>query len=149
MKVILTDNIVRVGVKGDLVDVKPGYFRNYLDPQGLAVKATKENMEELEKMREELKKEEAENRKAAEALKEKIEALSVEQKVRVGEDGKLFGSVTNKDIAEALAEKGIEIDRKRIEEVEKINGVGEFVINARLYEGVNADLKVIVVAEVE
>ena len=71
MKVILTDNIVRVGVKGDLVDVKPGYFRNYLDPQGLAVKATKENMEELEKMREELKKEEAENRKAAEALKEK------------------------------------------------------------------------------
>ena len=149
MKVILTDNIVRVGVKGDLVDVKPGYFRNYLDPQGLAVKATKENMEELEKMGEELKKEEAENRTAAEALKEKIEALSVEQKVRVGEDGKLFGSVTNKDIAEALAEQGIELDRKRIEEVEKIDGVGEFVINARLYEGVNADLKVIVVAEVE
>ena len=149
MKVILTDNIVRVGVKGDLVDVKPGYFRNYLDPQGLAVKATKENMEELEKMREELKKEEAENRKAAEALKEKIEALSVEQKVRVGEDGKLFGSVTNKDIAEALAKEGIEIDRKRIEEVEKIDGLGEFVLNARLYEGVNADLKVIVVAEVE
>ena len=106
-------------------------------------------MEELEKMREELKKEEAENRKAAEALKEKIEALSVEQKVRVGEDGKLFGSVTNKDLAEALAEQGIELDRKRIEEVEKIDGVGEFVINARLYEGVNADLKVIVVAEVE
>lgn len=149
MKVILKDNIVRVGVKGDLVDVKPGYFRNYLDPQGFAVKATKENMEELEKMREELKKEEAENRKAAEALKEKIEALSVEQKVRVGEDGKLFGSVTNKDIAEALAGQGIELDRKRIEEVEKIDGVGEFVINARLYEGVNADLKVIVVAEVE
>ena len=149
MKVILTDNIVRVGVKGDLVDVKSGYFRNYLDPQGLAVKATKENMEELEKMRDQLKKEEAENRKAAEALKEKIEALSVEQKVRVGEDGKLFGSVTNKDIAEALAGQGIELDRKRIEEVEKIDGVGEFVINARLYEGVNADLKVIVVAEVE
>ena len=149
MKVILKDNIVRVGVKGDLVDVKPGYFRNYLDPQGLAVKATKENMEELEKMREELKKEEAENRKAAEALKEKIENLTIEQKVRVGEDGKLFGSVTNKDIAEALAGQGIELDRKRIEEVEKIDGVGEFVINARLYEGVNADLKVIVVAEVE
>ena len=149
MKVILTDNIVRVGVKGDLVDVKSGYFRNYLDPQGLAVKATKENMEELEKMRDQLKKEEAENRKAAEALKEKIEGLTVEQKVRVGEDGKLFGSVTNKDIAEALAEKGIELDRKRIEEVEKIDGLGEFVINARLYEGVNAELKVNVVAEVE
>ena len=147
MKVILTDNIVRVGVKGDLVDVKPGYFRNYLDPQGLAVKATKENMEELEKMREELKKEEAENRKAAEALKEKIEALTITKQVRVGEDDKLFGSVTNKDIAESLAEEGIEIDRKRIEGVEKIEGLGEFVLNARLYEGVNADLKVNVVAE--
>ena len=147
MKVILTDNIVRVGVKGDLVDVKPGYFRNYLDPQGLAVKATKDNMDELEKMREQLKAEEAENRKEAEALKEKIEALTIEQKVRVGEDGKLFGSVTNKDIAESLAEEGIEIDRKRIEGVENIEGLGEFVLNARLYEGVNADLKVNVVAE--
>ena len=149
MKVILTDNIVRVGVKGDLVDVKAGYFRNYLDPQGLAVKATKENMEELEKMREQLKAEEAENRKEAEALKEKIEALTLTKKVRAGEDGKLFGSVTNKDIAESLAKEGIEIDRKRIEQVEKINGLGEFVLNARLYEGVNADLKVNVVAEVE
>ena len=149
MKVILTDNIVRVGVKGDLVDVKPGYFRNYLDPQGKAVKATKENMAELEKMREELRKEEAENRKEAEALKEKIEALTIEKTVRVGEDGKLFGSVTNKDIAESLAEEGIEIDRKRIEDVEQIDGVGGFTLNARLYEGVNADLKVNVVAEVE
>ncbi|WP_105301996.1 50S ribosomal protein L9 [Anaerococcus marasmi] len=147
MKVILTDNIVRVGVKGDLVDVKPGYFRNYLDPQGKAVKATKENMAELEKMREELRAEEAENRKEAEALKEKIEALTITKKVRVGEDDKLFGSVTNKDIAESLAEEGIEIDRKRIEGVEKIEGLGEFVLNARLYEGVNADLKVNVVAE--
>lgn len=147
MKVILTDNIVRVGVKGDLVDVKPGYFRNFLDPQGKAVKATKENMAELEKMREELKKEEAENRKEAEALKEKIEALTITKEVRVGEDDKLFGSVTNKDIAESLAEEGIEIDRKRIEGVEKIEGLGEFVLNARLYEGVNADLKVNVVAE--
>ena len=147
MKVILTDNIVIVGVKGDLVDVKPGYFRNFLDPQGKAVKATKENMAELEKMREELKKEEAENRKEAEALKEKIEALTITKQVRVGEDDKLFGSVTNKDIAESLAEEGIEIDRKRIEGVEKIEGLGEFVLNARLYEGVNADLKVNVVAE--
>ena len=106
-------------------------------------------MEELEKMRDQLKKEEAENRKAAEALKEKIEALTIEQKVRVGEDGKLFGSVTNKDLADALAKEGIEIDRKRIEEIEKIDGVGEFVLNARLYEGVNADLKVNVVAEAE
>ncbi|MDO5047884.1 MAG: 50S ribosomal protein L9 [Anaerococcus sp.] len=149
MKVILTDNIVRVGVKGDLVDVKPGYFRNYLDPQGKAVKATKENMAELEKMREQLRAEEAENRKIAEEKKEKIEATTITKKVRVGEDGKLFGSITNKDLAEALEENGIEVDRKRIEDVETIDGLGEFEINVRLYEGVNANLKVNVEAEAE
>ena len=149
MKVILTDNIVRVGVKGDLVDVKPGYFRNYLNPQGLAVEATKKNMAELEEMQAQLKAEEAENRKEAEELKEKIEAITITQRVNVGEDGKLFGSVTNKDIAEALAEQGIEIDRKRIENVEKIDGAGEFELNVRLYPEINANLKVEVVAEVQ
>ena len=149
MKVILKDNIVRVGVKGDLVDVKPGYFRNYLNPQGLAVEATKKNMAELEEMQAQLKAEEAENRKEAEELKEKIEALTITQRVNVGEDGKLFGSVTNKDIAEALEEKGVEVDRKRIEDVEKIDGAGEFELNVRLYPEVNANLKVEVVAEVQ
>ena len=149
MRVILTDNIVRVGVKGDLVDVKPGYYRNYLNPQGLAVEANKKNMAELEEMQAKLKEEEAQNRKEAEELKEKIEALTITQKVNVGEDGKLFGSVTNKDLAEALAEQGIEIDRKRIEGVETIEGTGEFNLNVRLYPEVNADLKVEVVAEVE
>lgn len=149
MKVILKDNIVRVGVKGDLVDVKPGYFRNYLNPQGLAVEATKKNMAELEEMQAQLKAEEAENRKEAEELKEKIESITITQRVNVGEDGKLFGSVTNKDIAEALAEQGIEIDRKRIENVEKIDGAGEFELNVRLYPEINANLKVEVVAEVQ
>ena len=149
MKVILTDNIVRVGVKGDLVDVKPGYYRNYLNPQGLAVEANKKNMAELEEMQAKLKEEEAQNRKEAEELKEKIEALIITQKVNVGEDGKLFGSVTNKDLAEALAEQGIEIDRKRIEGVEAIEGTGEFKLNVRLYPEINAELKVEVVAEVE
>ena len=147
MKVILTDNIVRVGLKGDLVDVKPGYFRNYLNPQGLAVVANKKNMAELEEMQAQLKAEEAENRKEAEELKEKIEALTLTQKVNVGEDGKLFGSITNKDLAESLAENGIEVDRKRIEGLEKIEGTGEFTLNVRLYPEVNADLKVEVVAE--
>ena len=149
MKVILTDNIVRVGVKGDLVDVKPGYFRNYLNPQGLAVEANKKNMAELEKMQAKLKEEEAQNRREAEELKAKIEGLTITQKVNVGEDGKLFGSVTNKSLAEALAENGIEIDRKRIENVESIKSVGEYELNVRLYPEVNANLKVEVVAEAE
>ena len=147
MKVILKDNIVRVGVKGDLVDVKPGYFRNYLNPQGLAVEANKKNMAELEEMQAKLKEEEAQNRKEAEELKEKIEALTITQRVNVGEDGKLFGSVTNKDLAESLEKEGIQIDRKRIENVESIDGIGEFNLNIRLYPEINADLKVEVIAE--
>ena len=106
-------------------------------------------MAELEEMQAQLKAEEAENRKEAEELKEKIEAITITQRVNVGEDGKLFGSVTNKDIAEALAEQGIEIDRKRIENVEKIDGAGEFELNVRLYPEINANLKVEVVAEVQ
>ena len=106
-------------------------------------------MAQLEQMQEKLRAEEAENRKEAEAVKEKIEALTITQKVRVGEDGKLFGSVTNKDLADALAKEGVELDRKRIEDVEKIEGVGEFDLNVRVYEGVNANLKVEVVAEEE
>ena len=98
-------------------------------------------------MQAKLKEEEAKNRKEAEELKEKIEALTLTQKVNVGEDGKLFGSITNKDIAASLAENGIEVDRKRIEGLEKIEGTGEFTLNVRLYPEVNADLKVEVVAE--
>lgn len=149
MKVILTDDVKSIGKKGEVVNVKTGYFRNFLIPAGKAIEATKENMAELKKLQDKMKAEEAENRKKAEAIKEKIEGLTLTKKVRTGEDGKLFGSVTNKDIAQALKEEGIDLDRKKIEGVEKIIGLGEFVLNAKLFEGVNANLKVNVVSEAE
>jgi large subunit ribosomal protein L9 len=146
MKVILTEDVIRVGKRGELINVKPGYFRNYLLPNNLAVIADKENIKKLEAMQEQLKAEEAETRKKAEELKEVIDKESVTIKVQAGEEGKLFGSVTNKDIAEALAEKDIEVDRKRITLEKEVDAVGEYVANIRLYTDVNASLKVIVEA---
>ncbi|MGO3018226.1 MAG: 50S ribosomal protein L9 [Anaerococcus sp.] len=147
MKVILTENVVRVGKKGELINVKPGYFRNYLKPNDLAVIADKENIKKLEAMQAELKAEEEKNRKLAEDLKEKIEADSVTVKVKAGEEGKLFGSVTNKDVAEALAKKDIEVDRKKISFENDIESVGEYTANIRLFPEIVANLKVVVEEE--
>ena len=147
MKVILTENVVRVGKKGELINVKPGYFRNYLKPNDLAVIADKENIKKLEAMQAELKAEEEKNRKLAEDLKEKIEADSVTVKVKAGEEGKLFGSVTNKDVAEALAKKDIEVDRKKISFENDIESVGEYTANIRLFPEIVANLKVLVEEE--
>lgn len=147
MKVILTENVVRVGKKGELINVKSGYFRNYLLPNNLAVIADKENIKKLEAMQAELKAEEEKNRAIAMENKEKIEADSVTIKVMAGEEGKLFGSVTNKDVADALEEKGIEVDKKRISFENEIETVGEYKANIRLFPEVVAELKVLVEEE--
>ncbi|MDD7463607.1 MAG: 50S ribosomal protein L9 [Anaerococcus sp.] len=147
MKVILTENVVRVGKKGELINVKPGYFRNYLLPNNLAVVADKENIKKLEAMQAEIKAEEEKNRAIAMENKEKIEADSVTIKVMAGEEGKLFGSVTNKDVADALEEKGIEVDKKRISFENEIETVGEYKANIRLFPEVVAELKVLVEEE--
>ncbi|MDD7305773.1 MAG: 50S ribosomal protein L9 [Peptoniphilaceae bacterium] len=147
MKVILTENVVRVGKKGELINVKTGYFRNYLLPNNLAVVADKENMAKFEAMQAQLKAEEEKNRAEAEKTKSKIEENSVSIKVKAGEEGKLFGSVTNKDIAEALLEKGIEVDKKKISLEEDIVKTGQYKANIRLFPEVIAELKVLVEAE--
>lgn len=149
MKVILTDDVVRIGRNGDLVNVKDGFFRNYLRPNNLAVKATKENLKEWEAHREEREARDAENKAKAEELKAKLEEEEVVLALKAGEDGKLFGSVTNKDIAEKLEEKGYDIDRKKIEVNQTIKEVGEYGILVRLYPEVSATLKVKVEAEEE
>lgn len=149
MKVILTENVVRVGKKGELIDVKPGYFRNYLRPNDLAIVADKENIKKLEAMQAELKAEEEKNRKIAEDLKEKIEADSVTIKVKAGEEGKLFGSVTTQDVADALAEKDIEVDKKRVSFAtnQDIQELGDYTASIRLFPEVIAELKVSVEEE--
>lgn len=146
MKIILTEDVKKIGKKGEVVNVKQGYFRNYILPNNLGVEANKENLAKLDEHLKQLKKEEDENIKAAMENKEKIEKTEVIIKVKAGENGKLFGSITNMDIKKALDEKNIEVDKKKIDKAD-IYSLGDYEVTIKLYQQVSAKLKVKVEAE--
>ena len=146
MKIILTEDVKKIGKKGEVVNVKQGYFRNYILPNNLGVEANKENLAKLDEHLKQLKKEEDENIKAAMENKEKIEKTEVIIKVKAGENVKLFGSITNMDIKKALDEKNIEVDKKKIDKAD-IDSLGDYEVTIKLYQQVSAKLKVKVEAE--
>lgn len=146
MKIILTEDVKKIGKKGEVVNVKQGYFRNYILPNNLGVEANKENLAKLDEHLKKLKKEEDENIKVAMENKEKIEKTEVIIKVKAGENGKLFGSITNMDIKKALDEKNIEVDKKKIDKAD-IDSLGDYEVTIKLYQQVSAKLKVKVEAE--
>ena len=146
MNIILTEDVKKIGKKGEVVNVKQGYFRNYILPNNLGVEANKENLAKLDEHLKKLKKEEDENIKAAMENKEKIEKTEVIIKVKAGENGKLFGSITNMDIKKALDEKNIEVDKKKIDKAD-IDSLGDYEVTIKLYQQVSAKLKVKVEAE--
>lgn len=146
MKIILTEDVKKIGKKGEVVNVKQGYFRNYILPNNLGVEANKENLSKLDEHLKNLKKEEDENIKVAMENKEKIEKTEVIIKVKAGENGKLFGSITNMDIKKALDEKNIEVDKKKIDKAD-IDSLGDYEVTIKLYQQVSAKLKVKVEAE--
>lgn len=146
MKIILTEDVKKIGKKGEVVNVKQGYFRNYILPNNLGVEANKENLAKLDEHLKQLKKEEDENIKAAMENKEKIEKTEVIIKVKAGENGKLFGSITNMDIKKALDEKNIEVDKKKIDKAD-IDSLGDYEVTIKIYQQVSAKLKVKVEAE--
>lgn len=147
MQVILRDRIENLGDAGDVVDVKPGYGRNYLIPKGLAYEASPANVRRMEAERA------AQGRKEAETLGEArkqagaLEGVSLTFNARAGQEGKLFGSITNGDIADKLAEQGIQIDRRQIELDEPIKSLGVHSIPVRLHSQVRPEIKVWVIAE--
>ncbi|NLJ78508.1 MAG: 50S ribosomal protein L9 [Tissierellia bacterium] len=148
MKVILLEDVKGVGKRGDLVNAKTGYARNFLFPRELAIEATPKNRKEWKKRRklEEARREE--ELEQATKLKERIESLSVELKGKAGEGGRLFGSITSSDISKALMEQhDIEIDRRKIELKDSIKSIGETEVEIRVYQGVSAVLKVKIVEE--
>ena len=145
MKVILTNYHEKLGDVGDTVEVKSGYANNYLIPNGLAVPATKGNINQMKLVKQAAVKVEARNIKEAEELAKKLEDLQVTFIVKTGEEGKLYGSITNKDIAEKISEeRKIEIDRKKIDMQEHIKEIGEYEIELKLYKEVKSSVKVIV-----
>ena len=147
MKVLLYADIDRLGWLGDVVDVKDGYARNYLLPQGFAYKATAANLRRHEEEREHLVKRSMRDREQAEKVAERLAGVSVTLKVKAGEEGRLFGSVTSTDIANSLAEQSIEIDRHIIRLAEPIKQLGMYKVPIRLHAEVQPEISVWVVAE--
>lgn len=146
MKVILKENIDTLGHIGDIVKVAPGYARNYLLPKGFAVEATEKNAKALEHVKRQMAYKKSKVTEAARQVAAKLEGVTIEIVHQAGVEGKLFGSVTNMEIAAFLKEKGIEIDRKKIALAEPIKQVGEYSLPVKLHPEVSATLKVVVSA---
>jgi large subunit ribosomal protein L9 len=147
MEVILREDVPSLGIIGEVVKVKPGYARNYLFPQGLAVPADRRNLARLahEKALIELKKQR--ERGTYERLADSLKGLRLEIEARAGKTGKLFGSVTNIDVHRLIVEKGLEIDRRRIELKEPIREIGEFQVLVRVGQDITASVALVVKAE--
>ncbi len=146
IQVILREDIAKLGIAGDLVAVKPGYARNYLIPKGKAIFATAAKVKELEHHRRIIAENVAKHLKDLTAAKDRLEQLRLEVEAQAGEEGKLFGSVTSAQIAELIAEKGIEIDRRKIELAEPIKTLGDHEVPLKLHREVIATLKLKVTA---
>jgi large subunit ribosomal protein L9 len=142
MKIILREDVPSLGKGGELVEVKPGYGRNYLLPRGLAVAANPRNVREIEHQKQVAGAKAAKAKASAEALAKRLADTPVSLKRKVGEQDKLYGSVTAMDIAEALGQRGLSIDRRSIDLAEPIKTVGEFEVPVKLHHEVAGKVKV-------
>ena len=147
MKVILTENIPSLGMPGTIVDVARGYARNFLIPQGKALEATPSNLAHFESQRSHIMEQVDREKEAAQELADRLAAVSLTIAQRVGESARLYGSVTNAVIAQALEEKGFDVDRKQVELDEPIKLLGTYPITIRLAPEVKAQIQVEVVPE--
>jgi len=148
MQVILLEKVVNLGQLGDVVKVKEGYARNFLIPQGKARRATETAIKEFESRRADLEKAQAEKLGAAQTFQERLNGVAVKVTAKAGVDGRLFGSVTNYDIAEALAKQGFEINKAQVRMPQgPLKLVGEYPIAVALHSDVVADITVTVIGE--
>ena len=148
MKVILLDNIKGVGKKDEIINASDGYARNYLFPKKLAIEATKENLGKLESKNEANKFKKQNEKNDAIEVANKLKELVLTIKVKAGENGKIFGGVTSKEISENLKEQyKIEIDKKKIDLKDAIKTLGLKTVNIKLYEGVIGELKVDIISK--
>lgn len=147
VQIILMQDVDNLGETGDLVDVKPGFARNFLLPQGMALKATPANLRRFEEERDHLVDRSSRELEKASALAAQIEAQSLNFPVKAGEDGRLFGSVTSVDIADRLADQGVQVDRHLIQLDESIKQLGTYKVTVRLSSNIRPEVTVWVVAE--
>lgn len=143
MKVVLIQDVKNLGKAGDIKEVADGYARNFLIPKGLAAEATSAKAKEVEEKKKSLENQKKKELAQAESQKAKIDGKMVEIKVKTGENDRLFGAVTPKEIAEAIAKNlGVSVDKKKIEIEEPIKQLGDYEVKIKLYSGVQASLKV-------
>jgi large subunit ribosomal protein L9 len=147
MEVILREHVDKLGQRGDVVKVADGYARNYLLPRKLALTVTAANRKQIERERKLVDAREAEEHQTAEALANRVGQLEIVIARRVGETEALYGSVTAADIVEAVAAKGLEIERRKINLAEPLKQLGEFSVPIKLHRDVTAQLKLVVVRE--
>jgi len=147
MKVILKQNVPSLGKAGDLVKVNDGYARNLLIPKGLAVEADDQNIKAFEVEKKSILQKAQKEKGHAQDLATRLADITITLSRKVGDQHKIFGSVTSKDIETALKEKGFDIDRKMIVHDEQIKSLGEFKVRIKLAAGVDTELKVTVVGE--
>jgi large subunit ribosomal protein L9 len=147
MKVILKEDIKHVGKMGQIVDVADGYARNYLIPKGLVAEASKKNIKFLEHEKRIIQEKAKKIKDSAQDFASRISSTTISIKAKAGEEGKLFGSITTMDIAEALQKEGIEIDKKKISLEEPIKRLGSYTVNIKLHHDVSAPLNIQVIEE--
>ncbi len=150
MQIILLEKVKNVGLLGDIVKVKDGYARNFLIPQGKAKRATQANIDDLSKRRAELEKVASDKLAQQQALGEKLNGIELKMTQKAGVDGRLFGSVTNADVAEALKAQGYDVVRAMVQmPTGPIKMIGESSVKLALHTDVEAEIKVVVIPEKE
>ncbi len=148
MKVILLDNIKGVGKKDEIINASDGYARNYLLPKKLAVEANAENMSKLNNKKESAIYKKDQEKQNAEELAKKLKGIMLKIKVKAGENGKIFGGVTSKEISENLKNQyNFAVDKKKIELKDTIKTLGSFNVSIKLFEGITANLRIEVISE--
>lgn len=146
MEVILTEDVRNLGEMGEIVRVKPGYGRNYLIPQGLAMPATNGNRAELEHRMAQIERRKAQQQEEARKIVGEIDGISITIPKRAGEEDKLFGSVTSREIADVISQQGVDVDKRQIELVRPISELGIYSVPVKLASGVFAHVRVWVIA---
>lgn len=147
MQIILQEDIEKLGHRGDVVTVKPGYARNFLLPRKLAIEATTGNMKALERIRTSLAKKTATELAAAQTQAGLLNGVSLSFSRKTGENDQMFGSVTTADISEALAAQGFKVDKRQVQLAEPVKIIGEYPVTIKVFRDVTAQIKVTVAKE--
>jgi len=149
VKIILMQDFESLGFEGDIIDVAKGYARNYLIPKGVAIEANKPNLKAMEMRKDKIMAKRMKDKETAEIAREKVSQVTVTVRRKAGEEGKLYGSVTSRDIAQGLEKEGIIVDRRKIIFDEAVRTLGESEVAIKLHPEVIAKIKVVVEREEE